>query len=299
MVEPGRWIIGLDRERRLPAVDPRDREALLSIGAFLENLVLAAGALGRPARVEILEDRPVEEGVVRITLGRARPSGYPLERLALRRTVKKGYRPRPLETAHLKALEGILGDRVHYFPPGSEHARCIAEGTVEAFRAQSARDEAMAELARWTRFSNGEARRHRDGLTPAGMEIGGLAGFYVRNFMDPRDVTGESFRKRGVDMTAELAGEGAGWLVLTGPGGTSGELIEAGRGFERLALTLREMSLAVHPMTQMLEEESGQEAIRAGHAQPLEPQFILRVGYLDRYPAPVSLRRPVGWFLRS
>jgi hypothetical protein len=29
------------------------------------------------------------------------------------------------------------------------------------------------------------------------------------------------------------------------------------------------------------------------------PQFVLRVGYLDPYPDPVSPRRPVNWFLRT
>ena len=38
------WIIGVDPQRRLPAVDPDNREILLSIGAFAENLSLAAGA---------------------------------------------------------------------------------------------------------------------------------------------------------------------------------------------------------------------------------------------------------------
>jgi len=29
------------------------------------------------------------------------------------------------------------------------------------------------------------------------------------------------------------------------------------------------------------------------------PQFLLRVGYLKRYPEPVSLRRPVNWFVQK
>ncbi len=48
-----RWIIGSARERWLPAVDPDNRELLLSIGAFLENLVSAAGHFGYRAEVRI------------------------------------------------------------------------------------------------------------------------------------------------------------------------------------------------------------------------------------------------------
>jgi hypothetical protein len=37
VAEKGKWIIGGDPKRRLPAVDPDNRELLLSIGAFAET----------------------------------------------------------------------------------------------------------------------------------------------------------------------------------------------------------------------------------------------------------------------
>ena len=252
--EPGRWLIGLDPQRRLAVVDPDDREALLSLGAFTENLVLAAGALGREPRLEILANTPPEKGFIRVELKPGRPSGYSLERLTMRRTVKHGFRPDPLKPEHLKTLSGAVEGWVHYFPPGSPHADCIAQGTTEAFRAQVQRDQAMVESANWTRLSNKEA----------------------------------------LDLTAKLAREGGGWLILTGPSESPADLIENGRRFQRMALLLREMSLAVQPMTQILEEKTGREMVRANHSGSLGPQFILRVGYLDKYPDPVSLRRPVG-----
>jgi hypothetical protein len=52
-------------------------------------------------------------------------------------------------------------------------------------------------------------------------------------------------------------------------------------------------------MTQYLEEESGLKQIAAEHEQRVIPQFVLRIGYMNTYPDPVSLRRPVSWFLRS
>jgi hypothetical protein len=35
LVDPATWILGSDQTRRLPAVDPANREMLLSLGAFL------------------------------------------------------------------------------------------------------------------------------------------------------------------------------------------------------------------------------------------------------------------------
>ena len=43
LIDDRKMIIGADPERRLPAVDPNNREVMLSLGAFVENLSLAAG----------------------------------------------------------------------------------------------------------------------------------------------------------------------------------------------------------------------------------------------------------------
>ena len=140
---------------------------------------------------------------------------------------------------------------------------------------------------------------HRNGLTTESMEIGGLAGWYVRNFMNKKDVMKKSFREQGIDGMAKSVHEGAGWLVITSNGEGVADLIETGRRLERMWLLARERMVAIHPMTQMLEEKSWRDETASQHDPDMIPQFILRVGYLDTYPAPVSLRRPVSWFLRS
>ena len=54
IVERHRWIVGVDPQRSLPAVDPANREQALSLGAFLETLVAAAGASGLAVEIEPL-----------------------------------------------------------------------------------------------------------------------------------------------------------------------------------------------------------------------------------------------------
>ncbi len=299
VVDENTWIIGSDPLRRLPAVDPNNREALLSIGTFVENLSLAAGAKGYETNMEVLAASPSDEEVLRVSLQKANPTGYPLNRLLTRRTTRGGHRVTELRSDDVKSLSEPLEGRLFYFPRGSDHSNCIAEGTVEAFRAQTYRDEAQSELAEWIRFSNRDARQHRDGLTTESMEIGGLAGWYVRNFMDKTNVMKKSFREQGIKGTAKIAHEGGGWFVITSKGNSVADLVETGRVVERMWLTARERMIAIHPMTQMLEEKEWLDEIASEHDPGMIPQFILRVGYLDSYPAPVSLRRPVSWFLRT
>lgn len=50
-------------------------------------------------------------------------------------------------------------------------------------------------------------------------------------------------------------------------------------------------------MTQMLEEPQTRSGLEQALGVDGTVQFLLRTGYVDRYPDPVSLRRPVEWFL--
>jgi len=299
VLRKGEWIIGADPRRRLPAVDPNNREVLLSLGAFAENLSISASVAGYDAQMEVIARSPQDQEVIRVSLKKSKAVNWPLERLKMRRTVKNGLRSEEVKKPDVEILSEPHEGRLFYYPRGTDHARCIQEGTVECYRVQTYRDAAQQELARWIRFSNEEARVNRDGLTTAGMEITGFAGWFVRHFMNKADVMGERFRKQGIEMASKWATQGGGWIIITSKGSDVADLIETGRRFERTALLARERNIALHPMTQVLEEERGQREIASNHGTDVVPQFVLRVGYLDTYPNPVSLRRPVASFVTT
>jgi hypothetical protein len=298
VLAPDEWMIWPDASRRLPAVDPADRELVLSLGVFLEYLVTAAAALGFDARLDGAAGGTSAPDFTRVRLSTARPGPrgvVQLDRIARRRTLRKGYSSAAISKDDLAAISDALGSRARWFPRGTQEADWLADAAVQSFQRQTWRDPAQLELARWVRFSDGEASGAADGLTPDTMEVGGLAGFYMRHFMDAGSVAGKSFRDRGVDAVREQAREGAGWLVLGAPDESTGSLLEAGRAFARMALLLRERRLAVHPMSQVLEEDPWRREIESKLGLGT-PQFVLRVGYVERYPEPVSLRRPVSSF---
>ena len=184
-------------------------------------------------------------------------------------------------------------------PAGSAQAKYLVEATVEANRKQVSRDEAQRELANWIRWSDLDAKRFRNGLTPESMEIEGFAGWFVRTFYDREKVMTEGFRRDGVDRIIEQVRQGAGWLVIVSPDSEMTTLIEAGRTFEKLFLRVRGRSIAIHPMTQALEERPWREQLSAQLGIKGHVQFILRAGYVHSYPDPVSLRMPVPWFVKT
>ncbi len=299
ILSPSEWIIGSDKHRWLPHVDGSNREVMLSIGAFVENLVQAASALGYEVKPVVVAKNNFDAEVINLSLHKSKSTTQgALKQMEMRRTVKSHLLSAELTSSDISDFSTSADGRLFYFPSGTKHSRLMAEEAVDNFVIQMKNKQVMEELAVWTRFKDKEARKYRDGLTVDGMEITGAPGFYVRHFMDSKDVMSDTFIAQGIKKIKQQVSQGAGWLVITSDGTTVKDLIETGRRFQRMALTAREKMIALHPMTQTLEEQHGQENIRENHPSSMIPQFMLRVGYVHKYPDPVSLRRPVEWFTK-
>ena len=232
--------IGSDRSRWLAKVDPANRELALSIGAFLENLVVAAPPHGYLAEYSVTGGDAGDDERVQVSLKPAAPQPASLERLRARRTMRSGQQPRPLSSADAKSLVDHFDHRAHFFSPTSRKGRYLAKGTIEANRAQAFRDDAQEELAAWIRLPNSQARAHRDGLTQESMEIAGFAGWYVRHFMSRAAVLSQGFGEQGLDRIKQQMAACGGWIVVTSPDGSLPALIEAGRRTERMWLAVRD-----------------------------------------------------------
>jgi len=295
VLEPQRFLVGSDKDRWLPAVDPDNRELLLSIGAFLENLIVAAGYYGYHVSYRIIAVNPKDTSLLDVRLEKAPRQQYPVERITSRRTVRSSYLNRELLVEDVKFLTSDMR-YVRYFPFGTREADLIASATMEANSKQAYRDAAQEELARWIRWSDRDAREFCTGLTPAGMEIRGIANWYVRHFYSEQTVMKESFRKTSLEMVEERLTSGAGWIVISSDDSQIRSLLETGRRFEKMFLSVKDRMIGLYPMTQALEEEPWRFQIAQELGIHMPVQFIVKVGYVDSYPSPVSLRMPVKWF---
>ena len=293
---PDRWQLGVDPARRLTAVDPHDREAMLSLGAFLENLTQAGQHLGRPVELAGTVDNEEDPAEAVLFVGSSDARAVNLAALSERRTLHGPLAPRRLRRAHVRELLLGIPDGL-YVPPGSQQADWLNEAAVEAVRAQIHRAPVMEELSKWIQWDNAGARARRAGLTPAALGIDGFAGWWTRTFYEPEDVLAKRFGDAAVRRAANEVGSCGGWLIVTSPDDRNESLLRAGRHCERLWLRARSMDVGIHPMSQALEESPGREQIAnlLGTEGPV--QFLLRVGYAADYPAPVSLRLPLNAFV--
>lgn len=296
-IEPYHWIIGNNKSKWLPAVDPAQRETILSIGAFIQNLEFAANNAGYSCQFDLLATTNQDENIMEVRLKKT--SGlvkYNMDRLIKRRTVRSGYLSDTLKNEDASYLVESETDFSYFLPSGSKEYNWLSERTIEANRIQAYRDSAQKELSEWIRFSSKDAKNNRDGLTTGSLELDGFPGWLLRNFYEQNNVMSNNFREQGIDKVKAQVSQSAGWLILTSKDNSVATLLETGKRLERIFLKVRDRKIAIHPMTQILEETETKQQVNTSIGINDNIQFILRLGYLENYPEPVSLRRSVESF---
>ncbi len=292
-------LIFADTTRLLDVVDPKGIELYISVGAFIENLDIAANALGYKTEITILEtgtNASLPTASVKLTKTSLPQNLKYLEELELRTTLRIPFDTVAIKNIDSEKLVSIAPEKLIFVPANSPDGYFISKKELEAYTIQAYQKEAQDELASWMRFSNKDVNSKRDGLTPAGMGIKGIGGFMLLNFMKPEDSKKESFVKAGVEKTQKQVENCGGWIINTTEKDDLGEWINVGRIYERLNIQCRSLNLGFHPMNQLIEVPQIDKEVNDKMAPGRKIRFVARIGYVIDYPAPVSKRRPVESF---
>lgn len=292
-------LVFADSSRLLGVVDPKGAELFISVGAFIENLDIAAHALGY--KTEIIQYNTELNSAMPLASIKLKKSGLPqnltdLKEMELRTTLRIPFQNLPLKWADAEKLVSMAPSEIILLSSDSPEGRFVAAKELEAYRIQAYQKDAQDELASWMRFSDKDVNTKRDGLTPAGMGIKGIAGFMVRNFMKPEDSKRASFVKSGVEKTQRQVENCGGWILISTENDNVGDWIKVGRIYERLNIQCRWLKLGFHPMNQLIEVPEIEKEVNAKLAQGRNIRFVARVGYVDEQPVSVSKRRPVESF---
>lgn len=293
--EPKRWGIGSERMRWLPVVDPDNREMILSIGAFIENLSVAARIHGYEAVIDVTGKNNFSPEIAEVRLIKKKDVVEISDRaIKERRTVRKSLLRSALREEDISLLVGNNKNEVFYYPLSSKEGSYISQANLLANKKQASRIDAQKELADWIRWSDLEAIKHNNGLTPESMEMQGVVRWYAKHFLNKEDVLSKNFRDETVKLVEEQVQNCAGWLVIKSDSSTVAELINAGRVLQSTWLRTHEKLIAFHPMTQVLEEAPWQTELakELGHTGSI--QFVIRIGYIKEHLKPVSLRMPIS-----
>ncbi|PWE16350.1 twin-arginine translocation pathway signal protein [Marinicauda salina] len=261
--EPGVVTVLPDTGLLLPRTDPFARQTVVSLGGFLEAIDLAAAANGFATETTLfpegvypmsLDDRPV----ARIALAE-NPEAEPdvlFDQLGARRTIKTAYdpgRPPPPETLEY-LRRGAEASRVAFGAETSPDAVApLREIVREAGIRELMTPRVQAETVAVMRIGKAEINANPDGIALQGPAIEAMAaaGMVTRSaMMDPEST---AFRQ-GVTMYEEQAAGTPAFVWLATERNDRESQVAAGRSWLRMQLEATARGLALHPMSQALQE---------------------------------------------
>jgi nitroreductase len=288
-VHDGVLELRADRSRALPVCDPADRELVISLGAALFHLRVAARRFGRHLLVETLPDPDDRDLVARCRLGAEEPPTTEERRLFAaiprRRTSRFPFDDRVVTLPVSEDLRrAVVAEGAWVCQVEDEVKASLADLVAEGDRRLLGDARFRHELARWVHPNHSS---HRDGVPGYAQGVGDVASlfgpFVVRNFDLGK---GQSARDHELALAAPLL------LVIGSSADEPSDWLTTGQALARLLLTAHDEELHASFLNQPVELDDLRERLRALLGRPGVPQLVLRLGY-GRDPR-ATPRRPVS-----
>ena len=277
-----------DFDRKLPVVDPDNRELFVSLGCAAENLCLAAQTKGYKSTISI-----GDTGVITISLTEdagIKPSPL-FEQIDARQINRSIYTGEEIAPDALKKLQSVSNEKdvsVHYYAHQTEQfndiEQCVFQGNVR----QMQNEAFKAELKSWMRFNKKHQDQTLDGLSYAVFGAPNVPRWIAKPIMSMA-INAKTQNKADREKIAS-----ASHLVLfTTRENSRREWVNLGRTLQRFLLTATELGIAHAYLNQPNEQpEIAAEMTKTLDLDGEYPTVLLRVGYGEQQA--YSKRRPIG-----
>lgn len=288
-IRQGGVEVRADRTRGLPVVDPDDRELLISCGAALYTLVVAARHFGFQSDVQRLPDPDDKDLVALVRLGPAtgpaREEDPEFSAIDRRSTDRSAYSERDLAPAVVRELQGAADRWGAWFEPLAGEDRQVAASLVaQGDRIQMADPSFRRELAQWVHPNR---TRSRDGMPGYAFGMGdlmSLLGPLVIRTFDMGD--GQAAKDQELALNSPV-------LAVLGTVDDSADAwVRTGCALQKLLLTAEAHGLSASHLNQPVELPDLRDRLQDLLSSPGHPQILLRLGYGTEEPTHVP-RRPV------
>lgn len=289
-----------DLDRRLPETDPFDRQLTIGLGGFLELARMAARARGHDMAIVPfpegappgdrdgrLDARPV--AALRFTAAEGLPTDPLFGQVLARRTNREAYAmDRPVDRRELRRL---TANGLDWRVRGTTTPRYVAEIrdlALEAIAIETNTPRVHRETVAVMRIGAREMDARPDGVALSGpaVEAGAALGLITRpKLADPGSW---AFRAGEERMRATYGTAPAFIWVVTDRNDRASQLT-AGRTYVRVNLAATALGLAMHPMSQALQEYPELADVHSRLHALLVPeggrvQMLARVGYGPEVP---------------
>lgn len=271
-----------DTAKRLPQTDPLDRQITIGMGCFLEQLSLSAGTSGLAAQIELYPDGeagPIAD-IRLIEGGQADPLAAAIPQ---RRTCKEPFENRLPDPGILAALATYA--TIH---SDAQMVETLKSMTWEAHLIEVLTPRTMQESIDLMRIGKAEINASPDGIDMGGPFFDSLhmIGALTRKSLEDPEST--SF-KQGLAAYDEMLHATPAYAVVKTQGNARTDQITAGRNWLRLNLACTDLGLALHPVSQCLQEYPEMADLYASAHSLLAKmgemvQMIGRLGYGPEVP---------------
>lgn len=300
--ENARMELYVDPQRLLPETDPPYRQIHIGQGTFLENLALAAAHFGYRADIDyfprgmygntVLEQKPV--AVVDLVATGTSTTDPLFEYVLQRQSNKRVFADRSLSDAQIDDIRAVLEGHAPDFSltvaTDAARRRRLVEFATEAMRIEVSSRRRIAESVAMFRFNDEELARYRDGFGVPQMGADGIRKYLIEQWFISREsflADDSTFAAQSVDGTRSQAQSAAafGWLVSKC--NTRLDQVVAGRLYNRIALTAAAQGVAIHPLSQVLQEYADMTALQQRFKTYLDVpedatvQMFFRLGIAD------------------
>lgn len=291
---PGEIVLHCDLGRLLPETDPYSRQIMMSHGTFIELLDLAARQRGHRAEVTLFPEgefgpkAPDQRPVARIRLLPDAGAPDPLfARIPQRHTNREAYAPREPAPEALRAIAtGVASSPVRVgFAGGDAPAQLAAHRAIalEAWRIELETPRTIMESYKVLRVGPQEIARHRDGLSINSPMLRAMAAVGLLDRSQAPGPKDYATTSQVEQFQAKLAATPAFFWMTTATNDRRTQ-VDAGRAYVRAQLAATANGLAMHPLSQALQEYPEQAGPHARiHGMLAEPghtvQMWTRLGY--------------------
>jgi hypothetical protein len=302
--QPERIDLYCDRTRLLPQTDPFSRQILIGHGAFLELLDLAASVEGHRTEItyfpkgefgDRIDDRPVAS--IRLIPDSNRKPDPLFQQILKRRSAKVPFdSAKPLMPEHAKGLATAYTSPDCKLSITTENSQVLGlQGIVRSgMEIEMRTPRTHQESLDLIRIGAKEVEQHRNGISLTGAPIGWarILGFISREKL--ADPNSQAFQS-GVTKYRNIAEASPAFAWMTTSRNTRSLQLAVGRAYARLNLKATELGVAMHPMSQVLQEYEEMQALQRGFLKMVDitdghtVQILVRLGYTE-HPNPSPRR---------
>lgn len=277
-------LVQPDASRRLPVLDPHDRELYISIGCAVENMCVAATGMGLSGEVRMAQ----EDGV--LVSFNANGDVAPSELIAAierRHTNRNEYDGTeiPQQVADLLVACGAT-----LYARGSAQFCTVRDSIVEADNVIYGDSRSRGELKGWIRHNHKETESMMDGLGYDVLGIPGGVPVWVSRMATSMALKAQVQSRSDVRkfMSSPVV------AAFAAPDDVEG-WVRCGRSLQRFLLTATLHEVACAFMCQPCEVDGIAASLTSQLGLPGRVQVLLRIGHAAPPPA-YSRRRPLASF---